>query len=226
MSELKGSLGIDDVVVNEMGANFEEQRRHIGRAHQFRNKICHLSKTGINELGKGNQIEAEIHLTECEITFDELIKLNLPEDKAWEFIGDAAQEMVELMAIIKFYPFLASDQSKPIGVQMPNNKKMGVSETAWLAGIADAAGEINKLMVDIEYHQVVSQSKTLGMYERGLMAIQEMAKILDKFALVYPLVVSNTRRRGQGFSSKLRYVRMAELRAKENVIRLRRMNHD
>lgn len=226
MSGLKGSLGIDDNIVNEMGADFEEQRRHIGRAHQTRNKICHLSKVGIGELGKGNLVEAEINFTDCQMAFDELTKLNLPEDKAWEFRNDAAQEMVELMAIIKFYPFLIGDQSKPIGIQMPDNEKMGVSKTAWLAGIADAAGEINKVIVDMDYHSVVPQAEITGVYERGVSVIQKMAKILDKFALVYPLVVSNTRRRGQGFSSKLRYVRMAELRAKENVIKLRRMNHD
>ena len=203
--------------------HFEEQRRHIGRAHQFRNKICHLSKVGINELGKGSIFEAEIRFTECQMAFDELEKLNLPEDKMWEFRNDAAQEMVELMALIKFYPSLIGDDSEP---QIPDDQEMVVPETAWLAGIADAAGEVNKLIVDIEFNQVVPQTLIAGVYESGVTVIQKMAKILDKFALVYPLVVSNTRRRGQGFSSKLRYVRGAELRAKENVIKLRRMSHN
>lgn len=214
-----------DRTVEGMTEHFEEQRRHIGKAHQLRNRICHLSKVGISELGNGSLVEAEIHFTECQMAFDELEKLNLPEDMMWEFRNSAAQEMVELMALIKFYPSLIGDdkQGEP---QMPNDQEMAVPETAWLAGIADAAGEINKLIVDIDYHSVVSKVEIAGVYERGVTAIQKMAEILDKFALVYPLVVSNTRRRGQGFSNKLRYVRMAELRAKENVIKLRRMEHN
>lgn len=214
-----------DRTVERMTEHFEEQRRHIGKAHQLRNKICRLSKVGISELGEGNLIEAEIHFTDCQMAFDELKKLNLPEDMMWEFRNSAAQEMVELMALIKFYPSLIGDdkQGEP---QMPDNQEMVVSETAWLAGIADATGEVNKLIVDIDYHSVVPQTEIAGVYERGVAVIQTMAEILDKFALVYPLVVSNTRRRGQGFSSKLRYAGWAEKDAKKNVIKLRRMNHN
>ena len=208
--------------INKMVYCFEEQRRHIGKAHQFRNKVCNLSKLGISKIGEGKIIDAEIAFTECQRTFDELKKLNLPEDMAWEFINSAAQEMVELMMVIQFFPALIGEKTLD-EVETTDAQKLGVSETAWLAGIADAAGELNKAAVDLEFHQLAEADE---IYLNCVAIIQKLESLLDKFALTYPLVVSNTRRRGQGFSSKLRYVRMAELRAKENVIKLRRMKHD
>lgn len=199
---------------NDFAEHFEDQRRDYGQAHRLKNEICVSSKEGIKMLGKGLRVEAENKFMICQQAFDELCQSNIPTDQAWKLQNDAGQELVEFIFVLNFYHALINELEIN-EIKIPDPQKYKVSPQSWLAGIADAAGEMLKLIVSLAYHEVADEAT---LYDKGIVIAGQLEDYLYKFARTYPMVLNNNRYRGQGFGKKLRQLNMSLLRAMDKVL--------
>ena len=209
------SVNLDELM--NMQGHFEDQRRSIGKAHQLKNEVCALSKEGVSLLGKGLLKEAQEKLDRSQSANKQLRELNIPTDVMWELDNDAGQELAELALLISAYPIIVGKTETGL-LKFPTDEDLKINPTAYLAGLADAASEITKLAVDLDLNGL---AKTETIYRQALYVVQEISQILHTFSRTYPMVLNNTRRRGQGLNNKLRQVLFAELRIKEKLIGLR-----
>ncbi len=197
---------------------FESQRRDYGQAHRLKNDVCVGSKEGIDFLGEGNLEQAQIAYMECEKSFEELGKLIIPTDKAWQLESEAGQELVEFRVVLELYPVLLS-RKEFSEIKVPSFEDFGVTRQSWLAGIADATGELSKLCDELCYNGIGDEKE---IYKNYIDVATELKSFLRQFARVYPLVASNNRYRGQGFGNKLRYVSLSILHRKKDLLAIRR----
>lgn len=205
---------IDPAEVTELQAYFEDQRRSLGRAHQLKNEVCASSHEGIAELGRARVQRAQEILTYSQRALEDLQDLNIPVDIKWQLSNDASQELAELAILIAVYPVLIGKTDIQT-LKVPTDRHLEIDPPSYLVGLADAASEITKLVIALELN-MVSDAATLE--ARGLYIVEKIAAILHQFDRTYPLVLNNTRRRGQGFHKKLRQVSFAELRIQERIL--------
>lgn len=215
---LANVYSVDSNYIQDLQEDFEEQRRFVGLAQQIRTFICARSKELAKLLGEGHLQNAEQEQKTCQRLLSLLIKLNLPGRTLCELDNDSGQELQEAIVLIRTIPAVKGDIS-PSEIVIPTHKESGVTPTAWLAGNADAASEIAKVTVSLASHNL-KQSEYF--YANALYVVQELSRILHNFSRTYRLVLDNTFRKDQGFSSKVRLVAMAELRITETLNALRR----
>ena len=208
---------------HDFAAFFEEQRKDYGAGHRLKNEVCHDTKLGAKALGRGELDLAEVYYYEkCLTDFQSLRELNLPTDKAWQLQNEAGQELVEFMAIINLYHVLRGDlEVKDMKIRTP--EELGVTRQSWLAGIADAVSELEKIATDICLNNPEINEQDLNY--RYLELAEGMDEFLNGFATTYAVVINNNRYPGQGYVRKLRTVQMSLLRTKKEILTARRLDH-
>lgn len=205
---------------------FEEQRIHYGiYGQRGRSEVVSETKRAAMLLGKGREEDAQLVYEDCVTAFRNLSdseKVNIPTVDAWTFESDAGQELTELRDVLEHYPVLRG--RKPISAVNFSNwsfDKLGVTRQSWLSGIADGASEIVKLTEALIYNVVQEEREQLEMAELCVKIVDAKEIFLHRFAKAYPLIVSASRRRFEGFSQKRRMVQFAKLRAMQMARELR-----
>lgn len=191
---------------------FEEQRRKLGMAFRTLNIGNHHSKMVFRSLGDGELEEAKKHLDECLEKYNELKQANIPSIFLRELVNDAGQELYEAVLGFELYPFLIG-KNDALKISLPNDMDFDITPQALLAGMGDVASELGKLIELIFYYQVKHGSLKISrkeLFERRILIAEAIQVYMDRYASAYPLVLSASRRPGQGFSNKKRGVDMGK----------------
>ena len=174
---------------------FEQQRKNIGKAYSLAGKIRELSKDGVFHLGNQNFEEVNLCSSEMKSLWQELVKLDLPADIAWQHQAESGQEMAEFIFVELLYKMVADNGEAP---KLPSHQDLMVTPQTWLAGIGDATSELGKLMLK----QLLNPKLAIGdrtiIYEKYLQIFHDLYDFLERLENVYGLVINNSRRRGYG----------------------------
>lgn len=180
----------------QMKELFEEQRKNIGKAYSLQNQITEASKDGIASLKHTDLENAEACRNDMENYWQDLLRLNLPKDIAWQHQAEAGQEMVEFVFVSLLYPCLLDESAKL--PQLPSNEELMVYPQTWLAGIGDAVGELGKLTDDLLCENERNREERKNIRRRFLKIAKEIYDFLERYETVYGQVINNSRRRGYG----------------------------
>lgn len=120
---------------------------HLNEKHAAREKALRASRAliqacarSIREVHRGELAEAEVRLDEARIAADDGFQAlkEHPDIEHAGFVHDAEKEYAEARAT------LALVSGKPL----PSPEELGVTAAAWLNGIAEAAGELRRVILD------------------------------------------------------------------------------
>ena len=184
----------DIVKKEEIQERFETQRRNIGKAYGLAAKIREASKDGIFHLGNKNFEDTNLCSSEMKSSWEELVRLDLPEDIAWQHQSEAGQEMVEFAYVELLYKATLTGETPKV----LSHQDLMVTPQTWLAGIGDATSELGKLMLKDLLNPKLSLEERITIYERFLKIYHELYDFLERLENVYGLVINNSRRRGYG----------------------------
>lgn len=181
----------EELKLNEL---FETQRRNIGKAYSLANKIREASKDGAFYLGNQDFKQANECSSEMKSAWEELVRLDLPNDIAWQHQSEAGQEMAEFIYVELLYKAAIAGETP----KLPSHKELMVTPQTWLAGIGDAVTELGKLVLKDKLHPKLSINDRISIYEKFLKIYHELYDFLERLENVYGLVINNSRRRGYG----------------------------
>lgn len=210
-------IGVNSQYIQKLQDDFETERRAIGPAQQIRAEICASSKEMISALTGSEDLEKKLQTLGR--LLDILPKLPISTRLCDELEKDSSQELTEAAIIIRVFPALTG-KDLVANIIFPTHSDLGVPPTSWLAGVGDAAGEISKIVYALELGGFGEDSEKL--FTNALYIIKELGNILHNFSRTYRLVLNNTWRREQGFSSKVRLAQMAALRMAQELVHIRR----
>lgn len=222
--ELLSSLKVDSEVFKELEAaiivsgareDLDEQARNIGKAQGLKTEVISLSKVFIHAL---RQLRADRGAGVKNTMLDawkELLEIRIARDKREEFIADAGQELAEALICeaAAEYIFLGSN------AQYICPGDYDIDTRFWLAGLLDSITEMSKL-VNYRLRDLRKDKVARAEVRRRYLEFAESAyNILAGFAGVPSTTIDASRRRGQGFQSKLARVgNHLELKANEAVL--------
>ena len=181
----------EELKLNEL---FETQRRNIGKAYSLANKIREASKDGVFYLGNRAFQQANECSSEMKSAWEELVRLDLPNDIAWQHQSEAGQEMVEFIFVELLYKASLTGETP----KLPSHQDLMVTPQTWLAGIGDATTELGKLKLKNMLNSKLSLSDRISIYEKFLKIYHELYDFMERLENVYGLVINNSRRRGYG----------------------------
>lgn len=131
--------------------------------------------------------------------------LELPADFGWERDGEAGQEIVETLATIYCYPKIWGGQV--ILKHMPSLQQFeGMNPPMYFAGLTDTVGELGKITFNNLRKRKLSigeKIERLGKYIREANMLIEFLRQYKGKKNIPPMLLNASRRRGQGFHSKL-----------------------
>ena len=181
----------EDLKIKE---NFEDQRKNIGKAYSLANTIREASKDGPFHLGNQDFENSGLCSSEMKSVWQDLIRLNLPADIAWQHQAEAGQEMVEFIYAELLYKAVITGETP----KLPSHLELMVTPQTWLAGIGDASTELGKLALKKLLNPKLSINDRIEIYEKFLKIYRELYDFLERLENVYGLVINNSRRRGYG----------------------------
>lgn len=175
---------------------FERQRRNIGKAHGLAGEIRHLSKRAIAALKDGRRKDTEFYLGDMDIRMRELKALDVPEDFLWQMTSEAGQEFVEAHFAYLLYGPIINGDPKPDNIPTPD--ELLVKPACWLAGIADAATEMARIMHKRLLDRKMSAEDRIDLRLRFIEITSQIYDALELFETATPQVINNSRRRDFG----------------------------
>ena len=198
----------DELKIRE---RFEQQRKNIGKAYSLANTIREASKDGPFHLGNRDFENSGLCSSEMKGVWQDLMRLDLPTDIAWQHQAEAGQEMVEFIYVELLYKAIITGEIP----KLPSHLELMVTPQTWLAGLGDVSGELGKLMLKEVLNPKLSIEDRIGIYEKFLKIYHELYDFLERLENVYGMVINNSRRRGYGNTYRGLILRLQRLIERE-----------
>lgn len=167
-------------------------------------------------MGNKNHEEALLCSNEIKGVWQDLVRLDLPADIAWQHQAEAGQEMGEFIYLELLYKATHTGKTP----KLPSHQDLMITPQTWLAGIGDATTELGKLMLKDLLDVKLSLEDRIGIYEKFLKIYRELYDFLERLENTYGLVINNSRRRGYGNTYRgllLRIQRFIERQEEKNL---------
>lgn len=197
---------------------FIAQRGNIPQCYNRRDDITvHLSKAGIEMLSRGDVDGAKKYRAMMLSAWWRLKELDVPGYEGLSFDADAAQEMIEYFVVLFAYPLIfggevileklptpydfSPSEDNP---EFKRNVNYEMTFPAWLAGVADAPGELGKMVQGRLLDSRLTFEDRVELLERLISASKEILFFLEQFIGVgIPDYILNSSRR-KGFYNTYR----------------------
>lgn len=203
------------IVVSGAREDLDEQARNIGKAQGLKTEVISLSKVIIHGLRHLTADRGANYKNAMLGAWKELLEIRIARDKREEFIADAGQELAEALICETAAEFIFLGNNEEYVCPGDYN----IETRFWLAGLLDSITEMSKLV----NHRLRDLKKDKAAREEVRARYLEFAEsaynILAGFSGVPSTTIDASRRRGQGFQSKLARVgNHLELKANESVL--------
>ncbi len=199
--------------MNSVASDFDFESRLIGqrgnipKAHNIRNNANNLTREGVAALKRGDY--AAVH--SCSIdnaeAWVELKELDLPGDLGWQFDSEAGQEIQEFHMVLWAYPLIFGGKVIEPNFPSPSNflpedlrdsERYHLTSQAYLAGTADAVGELSKLVRSYTIEKNLDLEEQSAIKKKFLETAKMILAFLEQWADIPPMIINNSRRRGFG----------------------------
>ncbi len=168
---------------------------HYAKAYTLEEEIRQASKAGMIFIANHDRENIKQCQKKMLASLDELNRLDIPKDILWKHFAQAAQEMVEFLAVCEIYSEVFAPSEAPLG-ELLSADDLFVTSQAWLAGVGDAVTEVGKMLTDFLPNVRSDINKQIELRERYVNAARDVASFLEQFAGLSPNAVNNNRYRG------------------------------
>lgn len=173
-------------------SRFNAAKGAIAGAYNLESKIRELSHEGIVAFKAGDNVKADECKMEMEKLWEQMAKLDLPGDVAWQHDAQAGQEMVEFYGVLWLHSKIFGGQE----AVMLSAESLHVTIPTWLAGIADAVTETSKMLRKQLRGRAVKRGQRVALREKFIEVAEGALEFLNQFEDVPPMLVNNSRYRG------------------------------